>query len=145
MLRLVNKAKYIFLPPFIGSIILTGIAYYDEKFKETSDLEPCEIFTLSTTDFIIILIVLTIIGGVIQLTIVEQIFRKININQFIHWIILGTCLSILLAVGFAFLLWAEQLGIKDLINSFAVGLILSAIYVTANLLTVKTLKNKNGI
>jgi hypothetical protein len=135
-----KKVISLMLPPFIGSLLLLGIVFYNEIRTDYSGIEPCEINTLTLPHYVILLVGFTIVGGLVQIGIASQIIKILKIESRSRWIALGGFLTTLIGLGITILMWTEEN--KDLIDSTLIGFPIAAVYVVGNLMTMNLLHKK---
>jgi hypothetical protein len=83
------------IPPFIGGIFITSLALIWELAEDTTHLEACEVYDLTFTHYLALFLGGTLVGTVIQLAVIEPIFKVISVHNKFHWLAVGLGLTLL--------------------------------------------------
>ena len=126
-----------FFPTLLGVLTIWGLLKIEAIFH-TQQFGPDEDVHIDS-DLILILPV-AIIALLIQYTLTIPVWNKFKRNKVVLGLAIRPFFIVLCIIGgliYGVLFWYKQLGIKDLIISSFLGMIVLAIYWIINLLTLK--------
>ncbi len=132
------------IPPLIGGILITALALIWEIAEDTTHLEACEVYDLSSAHYLTLLIGGTLLGAVIQFVIIEQVFKVLRVQNIIHWLLIGLSLTLLIGTCLALLTRLQSIDLQEMLIAIIPTYFIALVFVAGILISSRRIKLRHS-